>query len=89
MSRTYTQLRAFILLDELVVDLYVLSRLLPDSELYGLQAQMRRAAVSAPTNIVEGSVRRSDKVYLAYLKLHWDRPPKSGIYWASRSGSTF
>ena len=68
MSRNYTQLRAFVLLDELVVELYVLSRLLPDSELYGLQAQMRRAAVSAPTNIVEGSVRRSDKAYLVFLE---------------------
>jgi four helix bundle protein len=68
MSRNYTQLRAFNLVDDLVVDVYVLSRSLPDSEQFGLQAQMRRAAVSAPTNIVEGSVRRSDKAYLTYLE---------------------
>lgn len=68
MSRNYAQLRAFNLVDDLVVDLYVLSRSLPDSELFGLQSQMRRAAVSAPTNIVEGSVRRSDKAYLTYLE---------------------
>ena len=68
MSRDYRQLRAFTLVDSLVVDVYALSGLLPDIERYGLQAQIRRAAVSAPTNIVEGSVRRSDKAYLTYLE---------------------
>ena len=68
MSRDYTQLRAFNLVDEVVVDVYVLTRSLPEDERYGLQAQMRRAAVSAPANIVEGSVRRSDKAYLVYLE---------------------
>ena len=68
MSRDYTQLRAFNLVDKVVVDVYVLTRSLPEDERYGLQAQMRRAAVSAPANIVEGSVRRSDKAYLVYLE---------------------
>jgi four helix bundle protein len=68
MSRDYTQLRAFNLVDEVVVDVYVLTRSLPEDERYGLQAQLRRAAVSAPANIVEGSVRRSDKAYLVYLE---------------------
>jgi len=68
MSRDYTQLRAFNLVDKVVVDVYVLTRSLPEDERYGLQAQMRRATVSAPANIVEGSVRRSDKAYLVYLE---------------------
>ena len=68
MARDYMKLRVFTLADDLVVDIYELTRKLPVEERYGLQAQIRRAAVSAPTNIVEGSVPRSDRHYLGYLE---------------------
>ena len=68
MARDYTRLRAFTAADDLVVDVYELTRGLPPDERYGPQSQIRRAAVSTPTNIVEGSVRRSDKHYLRYLE---------------------
>lgn len=68
MARDYTKLRTFQLADALVPDLYVLTRELPREEKYGLQSQMRRAAVSTPTNIVEGSVRKSDRHYLRFLE---------------------
>jgi four helix bundle protein len=69
MSRDYTSLRVFKQADGLAVRIYQLSSKLPRDEAYGLRAQIRRAAVSVPSNIVEGSVKRSERSWVHFLEV--------------------
>ena len=52
---------------DLVEKIYALSTEFPSSEVYGLTAQMRRAAVSIPSNIAEGAARSGAKEYVRFL----------------------
>src|SRR6266478_3994026 len=54
---------------DLVEAVYRLSEAFPKTEIYGLTAQVRRAAVSVPSNIAEGHTRASTKEYLNHLSI--------------------
>src|SRR5207249_4030699 len=51
----------------LVTEIYRETRAFPRDEMYGLTAQVRRAAVSIPSNIAEGQGRRSTGEFLQFL----------------------
>ena len=51
----------------LVEDIYQTTKNFPKEEVYGLTGQLRRAAVSIPSNIAEGFARSSNKEYKQFL----------------------
>jgi len=67
--RDHTKLRAFEMADEVAVLVYQVTVGFPREEQYGLTSQMRRAAVSVPSNIVEGCARDSQADYLRFLTM--------------------
>ena len=67
--RDHKKLRAFELADEIAVLTYRMTKAFPKEEVYGLSSQMRRAAVSIPSNIVEGCARESLVEYLRFLEI--------------------
>lgn len=52
---------------DLVVELYEITTKFPKSERYGLVNQIRRAGVSVPSNIAEGTARQTDNEYIQFL----------------------
>ena len=55
--------------DELAFNVYKLTETFPKSEIFGLTSQLRRAALSVPTNIVEGYARKSKKELFQFISI--------------------
>jgi four helix bundle protein len=65
--KTHKDLKAWQNAIDFVTDIYVVTAVFPKDELYGLTSQLRRAAVSVPSNIAEGAGRTSPKDTLKFL----------------------
>ncbi|MBN2275634.1 MAG: four helix bundle protein [Bacteroidales bacterium] len=50
-----------------VITIYNLTKSFPRNEMYGIVSQIRRAAVSIPSNIAEGCARRNTREYIQFL----------------------
>lgn len=65
----HKDLEAWKLSIEFVSEIYELTKVFPKEELYGLTNQIRRSAISIPSNIAEGSARQSDKEFIQFLHI--------------------
>jgi four helix bundle protein len=63
----YRELKVWRLAMELAEDVYKLCAEFPKHEVYGLNSQLQRAAVSIPSNIAEGQARNSNKEFSHFL----------------------
>ena len=67
--RDYTKIKAFMLVDELVIFVYHVTKKFPVEEKFGLVQQIRRAIISVSSNIVEGCFRQSKKEFIRFLEI--------------------
>lgn len=67
--RNYRDILVWRKAHSLVMSVYKATRAFPDDERYGLVTQIRRAAVSIPSNIAEGCGRESDKEFSHFLSI--------------------
>jgi four helix bundle protein len=67
--RDHKKLKAFELADTLVIQIYKITSHFPKEELFSLTSQLRRAATSIASNIVEGCARHSQADYLHFLDM--------------------
>ena len=66
-SKPHKKLLAWQKSMDLVVDIYNITQQFPKEELYGLSSQLRRAAVSVPSNIAEGDADRTPQQFSNFL----------------------
>lgn len=67
--RNYRDLQVWQRSKALAVEIYRITATFPQREQYGLVDQMRRAAVSIPSNIAEGHISRSPKIFARHINI--------------------
>ncbi len=68
-SRSFKDLTVWQRSIELANEIYIMTRAFPQAETYALVSQLRRAAVSIPSNIAEGSKRGTHKDFVQFLRI--------------------
>jgi four helix bundle protein len=68
-SRSYKDLEVWQVSMELVKAIYQITAKFPSSERFGLTQQIRRAAISIPSNVAEGQFRNSSKEFKQFLSI--------------------
>jgi four helix bundle protein len=68
-GRAHHNLEAWKISRELVRNVYVLTKMFPKEEIFGLTAQVRRSAVSIPSNIAEGAARAGSREFAQFLNV--------------------
>jgi four helix bundle protein len=68
-KESWKNLNIWKLADNLALRVYEITRNFPREEVYGVTSQLRRAALSIPTNIVEGYSRKGDKELAHFLSI--------------------
>jgi four helix bundle protein len=69
MARDHRKLRVFHEAHSLVLAIYRETHRFPRDEWFGIRSQIRRAAVSVVSNIVEGNARRTTREYVSFLNI--------------------
>jgi len=67
--RNYKKYEVYQMSMDLVEEIYQITKGFPDNEKYGLTSQIRRAAVSIPSNVAEGASRKSEKDFARYIEI--------------------
>jgi four helix bundle protein len=65
--KTHKSLDVWQVAVKLAEDVYGVTRRFPKDELFGLTTQMRRCAISIPSNVAEGAARQGDKEFIQFL----------------------
>ena len=67
--KTHKDLNVWKMSIDLVMDIYRITKAYPKEEQYGLVHQMKRAAVSVPSNIAEGAARLHPREFIQFLNI--------------------
>ena len=69
MEKGYKKLIVWQKADEFAYQVYITTKKFPKDEIYGITSQLRRAAISIPTNIVEGSGRQGKNEFRQFTNI--------------------
>lgn len=67
--RNFKKYRVWELGMEISYEIYLFTKDFPETEKYGLVSQLRRSAISIPSNIAEGSSRESDRAFKRFVEI--------------------